>query len=141
MMSDLNTLLAERACQRLMIEYCECVDSRQFDRLVMLFAKDGVLNRSDTGEIRGRAAIRAFFDALPSGPYIHAGSNQLVTVTGLQTAEGTSYVTVCRSVGRNASGLPKLDPPYLVARYVDRFVVEDGEWKFDYRDTIFVARE
>jgi hypothetical protein len=140
-MSDLNTLLAERACQRLMIEYCECVDTRRFERLVMLFARDGVLNRSDTGELRGRPAIKAFFDALPSGLFIHAGSNQLVTVTGPETAEGTSYVTVWRSVGKNASGLPKLDPPYLVAKYVDRFVVEDGEWRLAYRNTIFIARE
>lgn len=141
-MTDLNTLLAERACQRLMLEYCECTDTRRFERLVMLFAKHGVLNRSDTGELKGRAAIKAFFEALPTDRFIHAGSNLLVTVTGPETAEATSYVTVCRSHGKKSdTGLPKLAPPYLVAKYVDRFVVEDGEWKIGYRDTIFVARE
>lgn len=141
-MTDLNTLLAERACQRLMLEYCECTDTRQFERLVMLFAKDGVLNRKDTGELRGRAAIKAFFDALPTDRFIHAGSNMLVTVTGPGTAEATSYVTVCRTHYKtNNAGLPKLAPPYLVAKYVDRFVLENGEWKIAYRDTIFLARE
>ena len=140
-MTDLNVLLAERACQRLMLEYCECVDTRQFERLVSLFARDGVLNRTDTGEIRGHAAIGAFFDKLTTDPLIHAATNLLVTVTGPETAEAASYVTVYRSYRQNATGQPKLEAPYVVAKYVDKFVVEDGEWKIGYRDTIFAAKE
>ena len=140
-MTDLTALLAERACKRLMLEYCEYVDTRQFERLVALFARDGVLNRSDTGEIRGHAAIKAFFDKLTTDPLIHAASNLLVTVTGPETAEATSYVTVYRSYRENATGLPKLEAPYVVAKYVDNFVVEDGEWKIGFRDTIFAAKE
>lgn len=140
-MTDLNTLLAERACERLMLEYCECVDTRQFDRLVSLFAKEGVLNRSDTGEMKGRDVIGAFFDKLTTDPLIHAASNNLITVTGPETAEATSYVTVYRSYRENATGLPKLEAPYVVAKYVDKFIVEDGEWKIAYRDTIFAAKE
>lgn len=140
-MRDLATLLAERACERLMLDYCECVDTRQFERLVSLFAKDGVLNRSDTGEMKGRAAIKAFFDVLTTDPLIHAASNLLVTMTGAESAEGVSYVTVYRSYRQNAAGLPKLEAPYAVAKYVDKFVVEDGDWKIAYRDTIFAAKE
>ncbi|HKX78087.1 MAG TPA: nuclear transport factor 2 family protein [Novosphingobium sp.] len=140
-MSDLNTLLAERACERLMLDYCECVDTRQFERLVALFAKEGILNRSDTGEMKGRAVIGEFFDKLTTDPLIHVASNSLITVTGPETAEATSYVTVYRSYRENAAGLPKLEAPYVVARYVDKFVVEDGEWKIGYRDTIFAAKE
>lgn len=140
-MSDLTSLLAESACKRLMLEYCECVDTRQFERLVDLFAADGVLNRTDTGEIRGRAAIKAFFDVLTTDPLIHAASNLLVTVTGPESAEASSYVTVYRSYRQNATGLPKLEVPYVVAKYVDKFVVENGEWKIGYRDTIFAAKE
>ena len=140
-MTDLTTLLAEHACKRLMLEYCECVDTRQFERLVALFARDGVLNRSDTGEIRGHAEIKAFFDKLTTDPLIHAASNLLVTVTGPETAEASSYVTVYRSYRENATGLPKLEAPYVVAKYVDKFVVEDGEWKIGFRDTIFAAKE
>lgn len=140
-MTDLNTLLIERACQRLMVEYCECTDTRQFERLVMLFAKNGVLKRSDTGELKGRASIKAFFDGLPMDTFIHTSSNLLVTVTGPETAKATSYVTVCRSYRKNAMGLPKLDAPYVVAKYLDSFVLEEGEWKIGYRDTVFVARE
>lgn len=140
-MTDLTSLLAENACKRLMLEYCECVDTRQFERLVELFAQDGVLNRTDTGEIRGRAAIKAFFDVLTTDPLVHAASNLLVTVTGPESAEATSYVTVYRSYRENAAGLPKLEAPYVVAKYVDKFVVENGEWKIGYRDTIFAAKE
>lgn len=140
-MSDLPTLLAEAACKRLMLEYCECVDTRQFERLVSLFAKDGVLNRTDTGEIRGHDAIKKFFDVLTTDPLIHAASNLLVTVTGPASAEATSYVTVYRSYRENAAGLPKLEVPYVVAKYVDRFVLEEGAWKIAYRDTIFAAKE
>lgn len=140
-MSDLNTLLAERACERLMIEYCEYVDTRQFEQLILLFATNGVLNRTDTGEIKGRAAIKAFFDKLTTDPLVHVGSNNLVTVTGPETATATSYVTVYRSYRKNATGQPKLEAPYVVAKYVDQFVIEDGEWKIGYRDTIFAAKE
>lgn len=140
-MSDLTSLLAERACQRLMLEYCECVDTRQFERLVSLFTRDGVLNRTDTGEIKGHEAIKAFFDVLTTDPLIHAASNLLVDVTGPETAEASSYVTVYRSYRQNAAGLPKLEAPYVVAKYIDKFVVEDGEWKIGYRDTIFAAKE
>ena len=140
-MTDLNVLLAERACQRLMLDYCECVDTRQFERLVSLFARDGVLNRSDVGEIKGHAAIGAFFDKLTTDPLIHAATNLLVTVTGPETAEAVSYVTVYRSYRQNATGQPKLEAPYVVAKYVDKFVVEDGEWKIGFRDTIFAAKE
>ena len=140
-MSDLNTLLAERACERLTLDYCECVDTRQFDRLVALFAKDGVLNRTDTGEIKGRDAIKAFFDKLTTDPLVHAASNLLVTVTGPETAEATSYVTVYRSYRQNATGQPKLEAPYVIAKYVDKFIVEDGAWTIAFRDTIFAAKE
>lgn len=140
-MSDLNKLLAERACERLMIEYCEYVDTRQFEKLVVLFATDGVLNRTDTGEIKGRGAIKAFFDKLTTDPLIHVASNSLVTVTGPEAAQGSSYVTVYRSYRKNATGQPKLEAPYVVAKYIDKFVVEDGEWKIGYRDTIFAAKE
>ena len=139
-MTDLTTLLAERACERLMLEYCECVDTRNFERLVQLFSKDGVLKRPVEGEIKGRAAIKAFFDKLTTDPLIHVCSNNLISVTGLKTAEATSYVTVFRSYSRNAEGLPKLEAPYVVAKYVDRFVVEEGEWKIGFRDTIFSAK-
>ncbi len=124
-----------------MLDYCECVDSRQFERLISLFTENGVLNRTDTGEIKGRGAIKAFFDVLTTDPLIHAASNQLVTVTGPGAAEGTSYVTVYRSYRQNAAGLPKLEAPYVVAKYVDKFVVENGEWKISYRDTVFAAKE
>ncbi|MCP5365659.1 MAG: nuclear transport factor 2 family protein [Hyphomicrobiales bacterium] len=140
-MTDLNVLLAERACQRLMLEYCECVDTRQFDRLVSLFGREGILNRIDTGEIKGHAAITEFFDKLTTDPLIHAATNLLVTVTGPETAEAVSYVTVYRSYRQNATGQPKLEAPYVVAKYVDKFIVEDGEWKIGYRDTIFAAKE
>lgn len=140
-MTDLNMVLAERACQRLMLEYCEYVDTRQFDRLVALFSKDGVLNRSDTGEIKGRGAIKAFFDKLTTDPLIHAASNLLVTVTGPATAEAVSYVTVYRSYRRNATGQPKLEAPYVVAKYIDKFLIEEGEWRIRYRDTLFAAKE
>lgn len=138
-MTDLERLVAERACERLMIEYCECVDTRDFTRLVSLFSSDGVLKRPD-GEWKGRAAIGAFFDKLTTDPLIHACSNMLVDIDGPQSGKASSYVTVFRSYGQNADGLPKLEAPYVVAKYVDRFTVEDGAWKIAFRDTIFAAK-
>ncbi|CAH1664718.1 MULTISPECIES: nuclear transport factor 2 family protein [unclassified Chelatococcus] len=138
-MTDLALLMAERACERLMIEYCECVDTRDFKKLISLFSRDGVLRRPD-GEFKGQAAIAAFFDKLTTDPLIHVCSNMLINIDGPQSGEATSYVTVFRSYGKNADGLPKLEDPYVVAKYVDQFKVEDGQWKIAYRDTIFAAK-
>lgn len=138
-MNEIERLLAERACERLMIAYCECVDTRDFKRLVSLFAPDGVLKRPD-GEWKGRAAIGAFFDKLTTDPLIHASSNMLVDIEAEGTARGASYVTVFRSYGKNVDGLPKLEAPYVVAKYLDQFIIEDGEWKIAFRDTIFAAK-
>lgn len=138
-MTDLDLLTAERACERLMIEYCECVDTRNFQKLVTLFSRDGVLRRPD-GEFNGQAAIAAFFDKLTTDPLVHVCSNMLIDLDGPQSGKATSYVTVFRSYGKNADGLPKLEAPYVVAKYLDRFTVEDGQWKIAVRDTIFVAK-
>lgn len=138
-MTDLELLVAERACERLMIDYCQCVDTRDFARLVSLFTRDGVLKRPD-GEFKGQAAIEAFFDKLTTDPLNHVCSNMLIHIDGPKSGKATSYVTVFRSYGKNADGLPKLEAPYVIAKYIDRFIVEDGEWKIAFRDTIFAAK-
>lgn len=139
-MTDIEELAVEHACTRLMIDYCRHVDDRAFDRLCALFSRDGVLKRPREGEIKGRDAIGAFFGQLPPGPFIHACSNPVVDVTGQASAEGCCYVTICHLPERHADGVPKLAPAYLVVKYLDRFVLEDGAWKISFRDTLFVAR-
>ncbi|CAH1660505.1 nuclear transport factor 2 family protein [Chelatococcus asaccharovorans] len=138
-MQGLDLLVAERACERLMIEYCACVDMRDFDKLVGLFTQDGVLKRPD-GEFAGHAAIAAFFAKLTTDPLVHVCSNMLIHIDSPHAGRAMSYVTVFRSYGENADGLPKLEAPYVVAKYVDRFAVEDGAWKIAFRDTIFAAK-
>src|SRR5690606_37412937 len=100
-MANLERIIAERACERLIVEYCECVDTRNFEKLVSLFSIGGVLKRPD-GEWKGRGEIRAFFDKLTLDPLIHASSNILVVIDGLQSGKATSYVTVSRSYSKNA---------------------------------------
>lgn len=139
-MDDLKRLTIEAACKRVAVDYCMCVDQRRFDELIELFAKDGVMTRPDTGDITGRAAIRTFFDALTTDPLVHASGNQLVDVISETEATGASYVTVFRNPEIAENGTPKLNAPYAVARYEDRYVLEDGKWRFAYRATVFLAR-
>lgn len=140
-MTDLNTLLAERDIARLVVQYCEFVDTRQYDRVVSLFAKDGILNRPDVGASKGHSGIKAFFETVTTDPLVHSASNIIVQVTGANTAEGSSYVTAFRSYRKNHAGIPKIEAPYLIVKYNDKYVCENGRWLISFRDTLFLMRE
>lgn len=140
-MTDLNTLLAERDIARLVVQYCDFVDTRQYERVLTLFTKDGVLNRPDIGPSKGHAGIKAFFDTVTTDPLVHSSSNPIVHVTGADTAEGSSYVTVYRSYRKNHAGVPKIEAPYLIVKYEDKYIRENGQWLISFRDTLFLMRE
>ena len=59
-MDDLERLLAERACERLIVEYCRLVDFGEAARIADLFTEDGVWSGVDL-VLDGREEIRAWF--------------------------------------------------------------------------------
>ena len=60
MMDRLETLLAERDCERLTYRYCRFADCGEASRLAELFTEDGVFSTPDM-ELRGRLEIAKTF--------------------------------------------------------------------------------
>lgn len=57
-MDDLERLMIERACERLMIEYCHFVDHGEASRIAGQFTEDGVWTSPET-TMSGRAELEA----------------------------------------------------------------------------------
>ena len=55
-MDDLKRLLIERACARLVVQYCHLIDHGEAARVAELFTEDGVW-ASPENTMTGRAAI------------------------------------------------------------------------------------
>jgi hypothetical protein len=117
--------------QYLLAKYSYYVDYREFEKLGALLA-DAVFRLTweaegiETGEVRGREAIEAFYDEHLTGrrPSRHVITNVAIDVadTG-ESAEVFAYLT---SVGHPASGPSVL----LSGHYENRFAKVDGRWRF-----------
>lgn len=130
----------ERACERLVTQYCHFVDHGAKDRVFELFAEDGIFNHP-AGTMTGRAGIIEGVKALDIAGLMsrHVCSNLLIDVVDENNATGVVYFQVYRhegEVGRRVS--PLTNQPVLVGDYRDTFVRTDEGWKFKRRDVIAV---
>jgi len=123
-------LIAREEIRELVAAYAHLADGGRFDELVALFADDAVLKAGDADEVRGRAALRAFFTGTGSNLrektqaalIRHHVSNLRIEVDGPDAARGTSYFFVVTERGPDHWG-----------RYRDEYVRRDGRWLFRYR--------
>lgn len=127
MITQEEMLSAERACCRLVHEYCYAVDDCDADRFVEVFTADAVWDRVGHASLTGHEQLRAFFTARPTDTStLHVCSNVLVNVIDAYRATGRSYVTVFRS-GRSTD-------PYVLPPAIPDLV---GQYTDDYRQTGF----
>lgn len=123
----------EWACTHLVNRFTLLLDARRFDEIVTLFASDGGLRRpSDPGTlIAGRDNILAAYKARPAGKVTrHLVANTTIDVESPTRASGVCYVILYTADPvDNATGPLKSDG-YVIGAYHDRFVLEDGEWRF-----------
>ena len=142
-MDPLERLLAERACERLVVDFVRRLDLGEPSSVAELFTKDGWWEWPPPGDGRraeGRAALAAYFGSRPPGRLSRrVMSNILVTVTGPKTATATSYFQTYRVDGhdggpdgrlggRLGGGMVPAGPPVQVGHYEDRFRCLDGRW-------------
>lgn len=124
-MSDASTQI-----HNLLFRYAECIDLGDFDGVADLLA-DAEVGAAGGPAVTGREGLTAMFaattrryaDGTPGTK--HVTTNVILEVddeTG--TATTRSYWTVLQAV----PGLPL--QPILAGRYHDRFVREDGTWRF-----------
>ncbi|MDN3020559.1 nuclear transport factor 2 family protein [Streptomyces sp. S.PB5] len=131
-MDPLQQLLAERACERLVVDFVHRLDIGDPGSVAELFTEDGSWEWPAPGDGRrcdGRAAIRAYFGSRPGDRLSRrVMSNVLVTVTSSDTATATSYFTTYRVDGYTGGIVPP-GPPVQVGHYEDTFRRSpDGTW-------------
>ncbi|MEJ0035500.1 MAG: nuclear transport factor 2 family protein [Gammaproteobacteria bacterium] len=136
--TEIETMLIERACERLINEFFEAVDLRNEAHLDNLFTEDATYARPITPDaiIGGREAIRKSFEARPAGRVgRHTCSNARITVESADRAVGVHRVTLF--MGPEQSPDPqfgyKADARILVGEFADVFVKTAQGWRFHSR--------
>ncbi|WP_261717316.1 nuclear transport factor 2 family protein [Streptomyces sp. FZ201] len=123
-------LLAERSCERLVLELVRRLDLGDPRTVCDLFTPDGVWEWPYDGRrIEGREALRAYFGSRPADRLSRRMcTNILVTVDSPDTASATTYFATYRVDGytEGAPIPPRL--PANIGHYEDTFRKVDGVW-------------
>ncbi len=134
-MTDNDRLLIERACERLVMQFCHFNDFGELDRMADLFAEDGSFARplDPTNPTHGRAAILAMLQA--RGPRLsrHFMSNILIDVISPDEARGVSYVTFLTTTDVDLPRPVAPEPKIFAGEYRDSFVRTADGWKIKSR--------
>ncbi|MFF1441885.1 nuclear transport factor 2 family protein [Streptomyces sp. NPDC058295] len=133
-MDPLQRLLAERACERLVVDFVHRLDLGRPDSAAELFTEDGTWEWPAGGRlVKGRAALREHFGSRPVERLSRRlMSNVLVTATAPDTALATSYFSTYRVDGYQGGVVPA-GPPVQVGHYQDAFRRVDGVWLLETR--------
>ncbi|GHE77671.1 hypothetical protein GCM10014715_36200 [Streptomyces spiralis] len=130
-LESLEHLLAERACERLVIDFVHRLDLGDPGSVAELFTQDGVWEWPPPGDgrrVQGRDALRAYFASRPADRLSRRlMSNIVVTVTSPDTATAVSYFTTYRVDGHQGGMVPA-GPPVQIGHYEDRFRRVSGAW-------------
>jgi hypothetical protein len=137
-MTPLDRLLAERACERLITDYCQFVDFGEAARIADLFTADGVWEASDGVRMDGQHEIRAGFgrrQGITRRTSRHVCTNVSIDVADENRATGLCYLINYRHdspTGVAAMPAPA-GAPKFVGEYRDRFVRTPQGWRFQHR--------
>lgn len=138
-LGPMERLIAERACERLIIEFVRQLDLGNPSSVADLFTPDGIWAwPAGDRRIAGREALRDYFDGRPADRLSRRMcTNILVTVTSPDTAAATTYFATYRVDGYS-EGLVPPRPPAQVGHYEDTFRKADGIWLLATR-TLFLS--
>ena len=137
-MDDLQKLLIERECERLVTAYCHFVDHGEAAKIADLFTEDGTWTGGPTS-MKGQAEIRRGFEQRQANKgriSRHVCQNFLCDVIDENTATGVVYLTLYREDGDPGRRFAKLGGPELVGEYRDRFVRTADGWRIAARETL-----
>ncbi len=120
-MDALATIVAERACERLILDYAALNDAGDWEAVVKLYAEGGRMSRPTSPDdfIEGQDAILAAFKARPPRTTRHICANIRVTIRNQDFAFATSQILLF--TGHEA---PK------VGSYSDMFAHTTEGWRF-----------
>ncbi|KJS53513.1 nuclear transport factor 2 family protein [Streptomyces rubellomurinus] len=128
-MPPIDRMLAERACERLIVDFAHRLDLGEPSSVAELFTPDGSWHwPHGARRVEGRDALRAYFASRPSDRLSRRlMTNLLVTVESPTTARATSYLTTYRVDG-HPGGMIEPRLPTNVGHYEDTFRLIDGQW-------------
>jgi hypothetical protein len=133
-MDDLQRLLIERACERLVLQFAQYNDYKENDKLEALFVEDCEFARplDPDHPYYGRKAVGGIFKNRKPIMTQHVMTNILIDVISEDEARGRSYVTMAsnhdpdRSTAKQAGGV-------FFGAFDDVFVRTPDGWKFKSR--------
>lgn len=124
----------ERACERLILEYSRALDLGELGAAADCFAENGSFARPMTPDqvISGRETIRASLLTRPKGLLTkHLATNIMIDVESRDHASGISYLTMISCTPAGGATPPHVSQgPVWFGEMRDRFVRENGAWKF-----------
>jgi hypothetical protein len=137
-LDPIEQLMAERDCERLIVEYARRLDLGEPERVAELFADDGVWEMPGRLRFEGRAELEAAFPTRmdkPGRTARHVVTNVAIDVVSRDEATGFCYLINYRHdspTGEPETPAPAEGPMY-VGQYHDRFVRTAEGWRFKYR--------
>ncbi|WP_424216933.1 nuclear transport factor 2 family protein (plasmid) [Streptomyces sp. BI20] len=136
----LDRLLAERAMERVILDFVHHLDLGEPGDVAELFTEDGVWEWAHDGRrSTGRDALRAYFGSRPADRLSRrVCTNLRVTLDSDHTAHATTYFATYRVDGHEPGTIPLSGPPVNVGHYEDRFRKVDGTWLIA-RRSLFLA--
>lgn len=122
MSAAVDRLIAERACERLIIDYAALVDAADWEGVAALYSDDGRMSRPTAPDqfTAGREAILAGFLARQPRTTRHICANIRVTIISPVEALATSQILLFTAA----------DVPPLVGSYADHMVDQGDGWRF-----------
>lgn len=120
-MDVLERLLAERAIERMLVDYAALNDSGDWESVAAMYLPEGRMSRPTAPDefIEGHDAILAAFKARPARASRHVAANIRVTIEG-SSAAATSQILLFTAA----------DKPPLVGTYADRLTQTADGWRF-----------
>jgi hypothetical protein len=132
-----ETMLAERACERLMYRYAQAVDFGKASGIAELFTVDGIWLGADGNSMEGREAIHAVMsrrEQLTRRQSRHVMTNVLVDIESPTRATGVAYLLNYRHDSTTGVALKPAPaaPPKFVGEYHLTFACVDGTWLIEH---------
>ena len=124
----------ERACERLVYVYSRALDLGDMSAAADCFAEHGTMARPMTPDqiVAGRETIRASLLTRPKTLLTkHLATNVVIDVESPDAATGLSYLTMIATTPAADAKPPFVSAgPLYFGEFKDRYVRENGEWKF-----------
>lgn len=144
-MDDIERMLIERECDRLVTAYCHLIDHGEAAKVVDLFSEDAIWAAPGM-KMEGREQLRAGFQqrqAQTERMSRHVCHNFQCNVIDENHAEGVVYLTLYRNDGEPDRKISPLVGPAMVGEYRDRFVRTPDGWRINHREleASFVASD